>query len=94
MIRATGSLRLLHGASGAVPMASNENRLVNTILTAIRKEKMLDREGGIFDDDCIVHPRSGDEDMFNDLSDFLAYLKGYVILSVEEYARLGGSIRA
>jgi len=89
MIRATGSLRLLHGASGAVPMASNESRLVNTILTAIRKEKALDRE--TFDDDCIVHPRNGDEDMFNDLSDFLAYLKGYVILSVEEYARLGGA---
>ena len=89
MIRATGSLKLLHGAQGAVPMAS-EKRLVDTILTALRKEKMLDREGGIFDEECIVHAKDGDEDMFNDLSDFVAYLKGYVILSIEEYSRLGG----
>ena len=88
MIRSTSSLKLLHGSSGVVP--ASEQRLVNTILTALRKEKMLDREGGIFDDDCIVHPKEGDEDMFNDLSDFVAYLKGYVILSVEEYSRLGG----
>ena len=89
MIRAAESLRLLHGSTGAVPSMS-EKRLVDTILTALRKEKALDREGGIFDDECIVHPRDGDEEIFNDLSDFLDSLKGYVILPVEEYSKLGG----
>jgi len=87
MIRATDGLRLMHGSAGAIPA---ERRIADAIVTVLRKERMLDREGGIFDDDCIVHPKSGDEEMFNDLSDFLAYLKGYVIISVEEYAKLGG----
>ena len=91
MIRAADSLRLLHGSTGAVPSIS-EKRLVDTILTALRKEKSLDREGGIFDDDdCIVHPRDGDEEIFNDMSDFTDSLKGYVILPVEEYSKLGGN---
>ena len=88
MIRASESLRLLHGSNGAIP-ASNESRLVSAILAAVRKEKALDREGGIFDDDCIVHARPGDEELFNDLKDFVAYLKGYVIMPVEQYSRMG-----
>ena len=88
MIRASESLKLLHGSNGAVP-AANETRLVNAILTAVRKEKALDREGGIFDDDCIVHARPGDEEMFTDLKDFIAYLRGYVIMPVEQYSRIG-----
>jgi len=92
MIRAAESLRLLHGSTGAVP-SIREKRLVDTILTALRKEKMLDREGGIFDDECIVHPRSGDEDVFNDMSDFIASLNGYVIIPIEEYSKLGGNGR-
>ena len=91
MIRATGSLRLLHGSSGVVP-SMKEQRLVNDIITALRKERALDRET-LDEDDCIVHPRSGDEPLFEDLKDFTAYLKGYVIIPVEEYSRLGGSGR-
>ena len=92
MLSATSSLRRLHGSMGAVPSMS-EKRLVETIITALRKEKVLDREGGILDDECIVHPRSGDEEIFNDLSDFIDSLRGYVIIPVEEYSKLGGHER-
>jgi len=89
-MRATSSLRMMGPASNAAPIA-REDRLVNAIVTALRKERVLDREGGVFDDECILHARPGDEELFNDLSDFLDYLKGYVIIPVEEYSKLGGN---
>ena len=45
---------------------------------------------GFSDDRCIVHPRSGDEELFEDWRDFIDSLNGYVILPVEEYSKLGG----
>ena len=67
-----------------------ENKIARAVAGVLRKERWLDREAGIFDDDCIVHPRSGDEQLFEDFKDYVDALKGYVIIPVEEYTRLGG----
>ncbi len=76
------------GRSSAQGRGAVGNRIVELVMSALRKEKFLDREGGIFDDECIVHAREGDEELFRDYSDFVDTLRGYVIIPIEEY--MGG----
>lgn len=66
-----------------------ERKLAEAVMRVLRKEKYLNREMGVFDD-CIVHPRDGDEQLFEDFSDYVDALKGYVIIPIEEYSKLGG----
>jgi len=63
-----------------------EKKLALAVMRVLRREKFLDREF----DDCIVHPREGDEQLFEDFSDYVDALKGYVIIPIEEYSKLGG----
>lgn len=67
-----------------------EGKIALAVARVLRKERVLGRELGIFDDDCIVHARAGDEELFRDFSDYTDSLKGYVIIPVEEYSKLGG----
>ncbi len=67
-----------------------EDRVASAVLRVLRRERMLDREYSVYDDECIVHCREGDEELFRDNKDLVSMLRGYVILPVEEYSKLGG----
>ena len=69
-------------------MGGIEKKLALAVMRVLRREKFLDRQE-LFDD-CIVHPREGDEQLFEDFSDYVDALKGYVIIPIEEYSKLGG----
>ncbi len=70
--------------------AGIEDRVAGAVLRVLRRERMLDRDFSVYEDDCIVHCREGDEDLFRDNKDLFDFLKGYVIIPVEEYVGLGG----
>jgi hypothetical protein len=69
----------------------SDNRLERRVLDAVRA--LLEGKPGLFEDDCIVHARDGDDALFDDWKDFIDSLKGYVIIPIEEYTKLGGNDR-